>query len=169
MSMSSDQEAVREGMAVYGSDRTLLGHVSAIRGSDAVRTMEIDGRYLVPTSAIDHVEGDTVVLPSPVALYQSQLRANDEDYDQARTHFEAHFTDSEGHQVSAGRIRSFDEAEVNYRTGYEAGRNPAYADREFEEVEPDLRARHGAATTNEDEWVRLREEIRYGWSKARGR
>lgn len=72
-------------------------------------------------------------------------------------------------KVSAGRIRSFDEAEVNYRTGYEAGRNPAYADREFEEVEPDLRARHGAATTNEDEWVRLREEIRYGWSKARGR
>ena len=167
MSMSSEP-AISEGMELYGSDQTLLGRVSAIRGDHTTQTIEIEGRYLVPTTAIDHVEGDRIILPSPAALYESQLRANDEDYVQARQVFETHFTDNEGHQVSTGRIRSFDEAEANYRAGYEASRDPAFAGREFDDLEPELRTRYGSNATSDDEWSRLREELRFGWTKGRG-
>ena len=61
-----------------------------------------------------------------------------------------------------------------YQYGYDAGRSERYRGREFEEVEAQLRGeyeerhregRGGIAGL----WERLREEIREGWNRARGR
>ena len=56
----------------------------------------------------------------------------------------------------------------HYQAGYAAGTDKRYADREFEEVEPELRQGYqtsGAA----DDWAQLREEVRNGFTRARGK
>jgi hypothetical protein len=90
----------------------------------------------------------------------------DEDYARARAGFQEHFT---GRQRSVGGARTFDEAEGNYRFGYEAGYDDRYAGREFEDIEPDLRRTYEGGTSRRgDSWEQLREEIREGWRRARG-
>jgi len=84
----------------------------------------------------------------------------DENYRQARAGLE------QEHATRAGTTgRTFAQAEPNYRAGYTAAYDERYSGREFEQVEPELRQAHGAGDT----WERLREEIRAGWDKARGR
>ena len=83
----------------------------------------------------------------------------DENYTRARSDFEAHHATTAGAQGVA-----FTEAEPHYRTGYQAGADTRYAGREFDEVEPDLQQQHGG-----DSWARLREQVRTGFNRARGR
>lgn len=57
--------------------------------------------------------------------------------------------------------------------GYEAGRSERYRGQEFEEAEPTLRSEyeqhHKEGGGLAGAWERLREEIRAGWNRARGR
>ena len=84
----------------------------------------------------------------------------DEHYTRARGDFEAHHATTAGAQGVA-----FTEAEPHYRTGYQAGADTRFAGREFDEVEPDLQRQHGGG----DSWARLREQVRTGFNRARGR
>jgi len=86
----------------------------------------------------------------------------DENYRRDRSAFQEHF---QGRRGTAGGNRTFEQAEPNYRRGYEAAHDERYRDRNFEDVEPDLRRSH----TGSDSWEELREEIREGWTRARGR
>ena len=61
-----------------------------------------------------------------------------------------------------------------YQYGYDAGRSERYRGREFEEVESQLRGEYEARHREERGgiaglWERLREEIRTGWNRARGK
>ncbi len=61
-----------------------------------------------------------------------------------------------------------------YQYGYDAGRSERYRGREFEEVESQLRGEYEDRHREERGgiaglWERLREEIREGWNRARGR
>jgi len=84
----------------------------------------------------------------------------DENYRRDRAAFENHFRNR-----AAEGTRTFDRAEPNYRLGYEAGYDERYRGREFDDVEPELRRSHAGG----DSWEQLREEIREGWNRARGR
>ncbi len=61
-----------------------------------------------------------------------------------------------------------------YQYGYDAGHSARYRGREFEEVEAQLRGEYEERHREERGgiaglWERLREEIREGWNRARGR
>jgi uncharacterized protein (TIGR02271 family) len=99
----------------------------------------------------------------------------DENYNQHRSGFQQHFNQRQ--QQAGGR--SWEEAEPNYQYGYMAARNDQYQGRQFEDVEGDLRSdyqqRFGGQTgqtgqtgTGGSAWDRLREEVREGWTRARG-
>jgi len=87
----------------------------------------------------------------------------DENYQQARNDFQQH------HAATAGaRDTDFAQMEPHYQAGYRAGTDTRYADRSFEEVEPQLRQEY-ATSGGTDEWERLREQVRTGFTRARGR
>ena len=86
----------------------------------------------------------------------------DEHYRQARGDFEQHHASTVGAQGGA-----FEEHEPHYRTGFMTGADQRYAGREFEDVEPELRQGH--ETTGGGGWERLREQVRTGFNRARGR
>lgn len=89
----------------------------------------------------------------------------DENYRRDRAAFEEHFNTRRGASgANAGR-RTFADAEPNYRRGYEAAHDERHAGREFDDIEPELRQSHSGS----DAWERLREEVREGWDRARGR
>jgi hypothetical protein len=99
----------------------------------------------------------------------------DADYDRHRPAFQQHYAarqaDSPG---GAQASRTWEEAEPNYRYGYAAGRQERYQGREFDDIEADLRAEYeersrAAGRDVGDSWQQLREEIREGWNRARGR
>jgi len=99
----------------------------------------------------------------------------DEQYNQHRSGFQQHF----GQRQQQAGGRSWEEAEPNYQYGYMAARNDQYQGRQFEDVESDLRSdyqqRFGGQSGQTDQtgtgasaWDRLREEVREGWTRARG-
>ena len=89
----------------------------------------------------------------------------DENYDRFRSGFQEHFT-----RTNTGGTRTWDEAEPGYRFGYASARDQRYAGRQFEDVEADLRRDYETrAGTGGDAWERLREEVREGWNRVRGR
>ena len=106
----------------------------------------------------------------------------DEQYTQHRSGFQQHF----GQRQQQAGGRSWEEAEPNYQYGYMAARNNQYQGRQFEDVESDLRSDYqqrfggqsgqtstgGTSSTGtgggSDMWERLREEVREGWTRARG-
>jgi uncharacterized protein (TIGR02271 family) len=89
----------------------------------------------------------------------------DEDYQRARTGFQEHFQTVRKNRGG----RSFEEAEPNYRFGYEAAYDERYGNRSFEDIEPDLRTSYTRNSgRTDDRWEELREEIREGWNRARG-
>ena len=90
----------------------------------------------------------------------------DENYLRNRDQFRQHYTQGRG----KGGVPPFEEAEGSYRTGFLAGHDERFRNREFDDAEPELRrdweasgSRGGAG------WEHLREEIREGWTRARGR
>jgi len=95
----------------------------------------------------------------------------EENYARDRANFEQHFNQRRG-QATGGTAdtRTFADAEPNYRMGYETAYDERYSGRDFDEVEPHLRRDHESrATGSGDSWEHLREEIREGWQRARGR
>ncbi len=89
----------------------------------------------------------------------------DEHYDRFRGGFQEHFS-----QTNTGGTRRWEDAEDNYRFGYAAARDQRYAGRQFEDVEADLRRDYEArAGSGGGAWERLREEVREGWNRVRGR
>jgi hypothetical protein len=158
---------VTQGMQVFGSDHQLVGKVTEVTSDRFTAVIHIEGGYTVPTSAVDHVEGDRVILPNPASMYLSQLRAHDHEYQQELEHFQRHFSERQGEDDGD---RTFADAEPNYRFGYAAGADTRYAGRDFEEVEAELRRAHEAdASGAAAGWEHLRDEVWAGWQRARER
>jgi hypothetical protein len=70
----------------------------------------------------------------------------------------------------AGATRPFDEVRHGYQLGYLAGRNPDHEDRDFEEIEKDLRAAWTQAHLNLENasgWEQVRAEARRGYEMGR--
>lgn len=92
-------------------------------------------------------------------------------YDRLRPDFEGDFARRQGQAAGASALivnaRNFRDAEPNYRAGFLAGRDPRYAGRTFEEIEPELR--HATAPPRDDPSLlaRIREEVREGFVRAR--
>jgi hypothetical protein len=92
------------------------------------------------------------------AISEAAYHATHDDEEHYRT----------GHAAPAGAARSYDDVRPAYQVGHLAGRNPDYAGRTFEEVEPDLRhgwsahvsARHGP-------WDEAREYARMAFERSR--
>ena len=85
----------------------------------------------------------------------------DEDYERHRAAYEQEYAKRAGATGTP-----FAEAEPHFRTGYGAARDPRYAGKAFEEVEPELRRTAGAP---DDAWERIKREVRAGFDRARGR
>ncbi len=89
----------------------------------------------------------------------------DEDYERHRPAFQQHF--AQGQQASS---RRFEDVEPHYQRGYVAARDQRYAQRDWDDVEPHLRRDYEAqGRTGGDTWEQLRDAVREGWSRARGR
>jgi uncharacterized protein (TIGR02271 family) len=84
----------------------------------------------------------------------------DEHYDQARAAYQQQLATRPGAPKP-------EEAEPYFRTGYAAARDPRYAGKTFEEVEPELRQSAGVA--DESVWERIKREVREGFTGARER
>jgi len=89
----------------------------------------------------------------------------DENYARDRASFEEHFAGRRSGLGARADTRTFADAEPNYRAGYAAAHDERFAGRSFEDAEPDLRRTHGQGHS----WEELREEVREGWTRARGR
>jgi uncharacterized protein (TIGR02271 family) len=89
----------------------------------------------------------------------------DNDFAGAREGFRQHFEGRRGDLTgTAVDTRTYEDAEPNYRRGFTAAYDQRYAGRSFEDVEPDLRREHRSNTSDQD-WERLREEIREGFDR----
>jgi hypothetical protein len=60
---------------------------------------------------------------------------------------------------------TFDRARTGYAVGYVASRNPDYADRSFDDLEPDLR--RGFGDEYQNDYEALRDFARFGYEKGR--
>lgn len=119
-----------------------------------------EGQYLIRERRAGAVSR-TLTLPGPV------------DADKARARHE------HGELVltlpkAAGSARRRIPIGGAYQYGYEAGGDARYRDREFTEAEADLRREYehrerAAGRGIAGLWERLREEIRAGWDRARGK
>lgn len=131
-----------------------------VRGEEAVVTKEavVTGEVVINKErTVEHQEVTDTVRKQRIEV--------DENYQKARSNFQQHFN-----QKGATSGRTFEQAEPNYRAGFEAAHDERYAGKAFEDVEPDLRrSREATAKDSGSSWDHLREEIREGWSRARGR
>jgi len=136
-----------------------------------------EGTIRVPVRGEEAIVKKEAVVTGEVAVTKAQTTEHqeirdtvrrqdvdvDENYRQARRGFQEHFT-----QRGWGKQRTWDQAEPNYRYGYQAAQDRRYAGQEWDEAEPALRRDYESAQTG-DTWDELREEIREGWRRARGR
>jgi len=130
----------------------------ALRGEEAVVSKEavVTGEVVIDKDAVSEERQITDTV-------RKQRVDVDKAYQETRGTLEqAHTT------RASGTGRAFEQAEPNYRAGFTAAHDERYAEREFEDAEPELRTRHTTTGTG-DTWEQLREEIREGWNKARGR
>jgi uncharacterized protein (TIGR02271 family) len=87
----------------------------------------------------------------------------DKDFDRMRGQFQKHFTGA-----NTRTDRTYEAAEPNYRHGYRAAAETRYANRSWDDAEPELRRDWERSARGGDSWEALREEIREGWNRARG-
>ena len=133
-----------------------------VRGEEAVARKEavVTGEVVVDRDVVTEREtiSDTV---------RKERVDVDENYRRQREGFRQHFEGQRGDLTgTAVDTRTFDDAEPNYRRGFDAAHDKRYAGRSFEDAEPDLRRQH-RSTGDGDGWERLREEIREGFDRAR--
>ena len=72
-------------------------------------------------------------------------------------------------RIATDTGRPNEEGGPYHRQGLQAGSDDRYANRSFEEVEPDLRRAYEAQAPDGDAWERLREQVREGFTQARQR
>jgi len=134
----------------------------ALRGEEAVVTKEafVTGEVVIEKDAVSEQRQVTDTV-------RKQRVDVDKAYQEARTGIEqAHTTNA------AATGRTFKQAEPNYRAGFNAAHDERHASQEFETAEPELRRNYEADPSNAsggDTWEKLRQEVRQGWDKARGR
>ncbi len=145
---------LRQGEDVFseGTIRVALHGEEAVVAKEAVVTGEVV------------VNKETIAQEQQVTgTVRKQHVDVEQAYQQARTGLEqSHAT------RTSGKGRAFEQAEPNYRAGFTAAHDDRYQGREFEQVESDLRTQHTTSGSG-DSWEQLREEVREGWNKARGR
>jgi uncharacterized protein (TIGR02271 family) len=94
----------------------------------------------------------------------------DKAFDEARSGFRQHF-DQRRTTGKGTANRTYEQAEPNYRMGFQSAHDQRFSGQRFEDAEPHLRrewessGRRGSG----DSWEHLRDEIREGWSRVRGR
>jgi len=133
-----------------------------VRGEEAVARKEafVTGEVVIDRDVVSEQQtvSDTV---------RKERVDVDENFSRAREGFRQHFEGRRGELTgTAVDTRSYDEAEPNYRRGFTAAYDERYAGRQFEDVEPELRREHRSNGSDQD-WERLREEIREGFDRAR--
>ena len=163
-----EQRDVRDRPAGPGEDVFQEGTIRVpIRGEEAVVNKQA---YVTGEVVVDKTETTERETISDTVRKE---RVNvDEDYQRARSGFQEHFDRRRAGSGSAASSRRFEDVEPNYRTGFDAGYDERYTGRDFDAVEPDLRRDWEARRTGaggRDRWEDLREEIREGWDRARGR
>ena len=89
----------------------------------------------------------------------------DENYHRERDNFRQHFDTLNANRAGSAGY-GWDQAEPNYRSGWAAGRDTRYANRNFEDVETDIRS-NMYRDHADDRWQQLREEVREGFQRAR--
>jgi len=141
-----------------------------VRGEEAVVTKEA----VVTGEVVINKERTTEQQNVTGTVRREQVEV-DKDYEQHRSGFQQHFTQRQGQTGGMqSSSRRWEEAEPNYQWGYSSARDARYQGREFEDVEGDLRNSWSARGQSSgsgagDSWERLREEVREGWNRARGR
>lgn len=149
-----------------------------VRVGDVDDTFE-EGTIRVPVRGEDVTVQKEAVVTGEVVINREQMADRqtitdtvrkeridvDENYARDRAAFEEHFAGRRSGLGARADTRTFTDAEPNYRAGYEAAHDERFASRSFEDAEPELRRSHGAGNS----WEELREEIREGWTRARGR
>ncbi len=148
----ADRPATGDDLFKEGTIRVALRGEEAVVAKEAIVTGEVV------------IDKETVAREEQVSGTVRKQRVEvDKAYQQTRGTLE------QAHSTRAGGTgRAFEQAEPNYRAGFTAAHDDRYQGREFEEVEPDLQAQHTTSGTG-DTWDKLREEVREGWNKARGR
>jgi uncharacterized protein (TIGR02271 family) len=133
-----------------------------VRGEEAVARKEA---FVTGEVVIDR---DVVTEQQTVSDTVRKERVDvDENFARARAGFQQHFEGRRGGLTgTAVDTRTYDEAEPNYRRGFTAAHDKRYAGRQFEDVEPELRREHRSNGSDQD-WERLREEIREGFDRGR--
>lgn len=126
------------------------------------------------TSPADRVEEGTTNTGSLVDLSSDSAAggligagiSDDAAWQRDRSGFQEHF--AARHPSADGETgqRAWNQAEPNYRYGYDAARSEQYQGRQFEEVEPELRRAY-ELRNQESGWDRLREEVRDGFNRFR--
>lgn len=90
-------------------------------------------------------------------------RFGSEDIDQFDPTFQNHFQTTYSHTGS-----TYEDYQPSYYYGYEMGQESMFRDRNWEDVEDDLRMRWESMYTDSN-WIEHRDAIRHGWTAARGR
>lgn len=144
-----------------------------IRGEEAV----VNKEAVVTGEVVVSKEATTERRDVSETLRKEQVDI-DESYDAHRPEFEQHWQQRQsGYAGGAYAGRTWADAEPNYQYGYAAANDPSYQGRDFDGAESDLRAKWGTnrvagasgGAGMDDGWEHLREEIREGWNRARGR
>jgi hypothetical protein len=92
------------------------------------------------------------------------------EWDQFSPHYRQHWMRRFG--TSGGRWEEF---EPGYRYGHEMATDPGYANREWVDVEDELRRNYGTwgqrygYSHGESDWARYRESVRHAWDESRTR
>jgi len=133
-----------------------------VRGEEAVARKEavVTGEVVIDRDVVteNQTVSDTV---------RKERVDVDENYARNRAGFRQHFEGRRGDLTgTAVDTRTFEDAEPNYRQGFSAGYDDRYTGRSFEDVEPEVRRGYRSTGSDED-WERLREEVREGFEGAR--
>lgn len=94
----------------------------------------------------------------------------DKAFDEARTGFRQDF--DKRRTTGKGKAnRTYDQAEPNYRMGFQSAHDQRFSGQKFEDAEPELRREWESTDrrSSGESWEHLRDEIREGWSQVRGR
>ncbi|MFN8516539.1 MAG: DUF2382 domain-containing protein, partial [Chloroflexia bacterium] len=141
-----------------------------LRGEEPVITTRavVTGEVVINRTARAEEKVITRTVRSTDVSVEERLN---EAYAQSRTAFQEHFARRQDGLTAADsakdRPRTFSDAEPNYRLGFRAGHDGRYAGRNFEEIEPELRASLEPAEHDPGMLDQIREEVRAGFARAR--
>ena len=138
-----------------------------VRGEEAV----VNKQAVVTGEVVVNKEQTTERQDVSGTVRRERIEA-DEDYDRARSGFQEHYTRGQaptGAAGAQGSSRAFEDVEPHYRRGWQAGSDERYRQREWDDVEPDLRRGYEEESRGGGTWDQLRDAVREGFDRARGR